>query len=491
MASRARARLRRGGWRRRLLWSALVLALLALLAAIAGVLVLQEQGVTPRALAPYLLKRSTGHNPLIEATGRMLDASLTSLDRGAASAPLPDGLGLGARARPAVPANGREVLVDDEASLRRAVQDASPGDVITLLPGSYRINGKVRPGPRGGTEAAPIVVRARDYGSVTIEMNAAEGFVVAQPWWRFENLTIRGACADHTTCEHAFHVVGKARHFAAVNNHVSDFNAHFKINGENGDFPDDGLIESNTLTNSGPRLTANPVVPIDLVAANGWLIRANLITDFTKRLGNLVSYGGFVKGAGSGNRFDGNLVICEHRVRGYPGQRVGLSLGGGGTGQSYCRDRKCVTEQEGAVLSNNLVMACSDDGFYLNSAARSKVLHNTLIDTAGITVRFPTSSADLTANLVDGPIKARDGGLVRASHNQSTAIAWLYAGRHPVRGLWRDPLQFEFGWDGEAPRLDAPADPLAARDLCGSQRRAGPRYGAFEDFGACLQGRER
>ena len=54
------------------------LALLALLfvGAVAGALAyLQAQGVAPRALAPYLLHRTSGHNALIEGAGRVIHAS--------------------------------------------------------------------------------------------------------------------------------------------------------------------------------------------------------------------------------------------------------------------------------------------------------------------------------------------------------------------------------------------------------------------------------
>ncbi len=468
------------------------LTLLTLLTGAAGAAVLlgflQERGIAPRALGPYLALRSGGHNPTIEAIGQQLQALLLRVDRGAigaAPAPIP-ALAVGAQEGAAAsPAGGREILVDNADAVRAAIFAAQAGDVLTLLPGDYRFNGSVKPGPHGGTEAAPIVVRARAPGQVRIELNAQEGFIVAKPWWRFENLAITGVCPDHNWCEHAFHVVGAASHFAARNNRIGDFNAHFKINGEDGVFPDAGLIEGNTLYNSGARLTRNPVTPIDLVAANGWVVRRNLISDFIKGGGDRISYGGFFKGGGKGNLFDRNVVVCEQRLRGMPGQRVGLSLGGGGTGQPYCRDGKCITEQEDGVLSNNLIASCSDDGVYINSAARSKLLHNTLIDTGGISVRFPSSSADEQGNLVDGAVRSRDGALLRSQASAATGGAWLYLGVHPVRALFRDSAQFDFGWRGEPPRRSAGSG-APERDLCGAPRPATPRYGAFEDFSACL-----
>lgn len=479
---------RKTGGARKLL---LRLALLGALAGIAGagavLLFLQDRGIAPRALGPYLGLRSSGHNPAIEAIGATMKSTLIRLDRGDAQlAPVPP-LALGAQPRPADGSvGGREIMVDTPDAVRAAVLAARSGDVITLMPGDYLFRGNVKPGQQAGMAGAPITVRARTPGQVRIYFNAQEGFIVIQPWWRFENLTIQGKCGEHRYCEHAFHVVGNAHHFAAVNNRISDFNAHFKINGDETDkFPDHGLIESNTLFNTSVRWTRNPVTPIDLVAASNWVVRRNVISDFVKGGGDLVSYGGFFKGGGMRNQFDQNLVVCEQLLRGAPGQRVGLSLGGGGTGKPYCRDLKCVTEQEEGVISNNLIASCSDDGFYINSAARSRIVHNTLVDTGGISVRFASSSADVEGNLVDGAVRSRDGGVLRTADNQTTATAMLYGGWHPVRSLFRDSSQFDFAWAGEAPlRRESASVPV--RDLCNALRPATARYGAFEDFSACL-----
>jgi hypothetical protein len=104
-------------------------------------------------------------------------------------------------------------------------------------------------------------------------------------------------------------VVGDAHHFAAVNNLMVDFDAHFKINAEHGRFPDHGLLESNTLRNNSIRMTFNPVTPVDLVAASHWVIRRNLISDFIKGDGDRISYGAFAKGAGSDNLMEQNVVL--------------------------------------------------------------------------------------------------------------------------------------------------------------------------------------
>ncbi|MFC5460193.1 right-handed parallel beta-helix repeat-containing protein [Massilia niabensis] len=457
---------------------------LAAAGAAAGVFYLQSQGVTPRALAPYLLKRTSGHNGVIVGAGQLAASTLLRLDRGAVQAYALPPLTLGAQPEgPPAPA-GNERLVASADEARQAIANAAAGDIITFLPGDYAIRGTVY-ARQAGSADAPIVVRAVRPGTVTIALNAGEGFAVSAPYWRFENLTIRGACRSDSSCDHAFHVVGKAHHFVARNNTISDFNAHFKINGIRGSFPDHGLIESNTLGNTAPRRTTHPVTPIDLVAASDWRIRANLIHDFVKSWGDRISYGAFAKGGAERTVFERNVVLCERALVGQPGQRVGLSFGGGGTGKRYCRDGRCITEHDGGVMRANLVSGCSDVGIYLNSAANTQVLHNTLLDTAGVQVRFSESGATVEGNLVDGALHSRDGGVLRVGDNLTTAIGWLYLGRHPQRVLFAEPKRLDLRWRDAAPRRDGGT---GGNDLCGATRGSGAGYGAFQDFHACVQG---
>jgi parallel beta-helix repeat protein len=152
-----------------------------------------------------------------------------------------------------------------------------------------------------------------------------------------------------------------------------------------------------------------------------------------------------------------------------------------------CRDKRCITEQNGGIMRANLITGCSDVGIYLNSAADSRIEDNTIVDTAGIDVRFPTSSARLDGNLVDGPIRSRDGGLVHEGDNQTSALWQAFAGLHPVRGLFVAPGAGDFRWSDEAPlRARGRGDDGAAVDLCGGQRLQPPAYGAFDSFGGCL-----
>ena len=467
---------------------ALAATLLAGCAVAAGLFAAERAGVMPRTLAPYIEKRSSGHNAVIVGAGQFASRSLLALDRGASGGgAVPDlaALTLGAQPQAAGTPGLDAGLVRDVAGMRAAMAAATPGATITLAPGSYRIEHRALEASRPGGAEAPIVVRAAQPGTVTLQSTVPVAIRVNAPHWRFENLAIDGACAAHDDCEHAFQVTGAASHFTAVNNTLQGFNAHFKINGAGGRFPDHGLIEANTLSNPAPRATRKPVTPIDLVAASDWTVRGNVIRDFIKAGGDRISYGAFAKGGGSGNLFERNLVWCEQTLAGQPGQRVGLSLGGGGTGKPYCRDGRCITEQERGVLRANLVVGCSDVGIYLNRAADTRIEDNTLVDTAGIDVRFATSSARIDGNLVDGPIRSRDGGLLHLGDNRDAGLWRSYAGLHPVRALFVAPAGADFRWNDAAPARATPRQDGV--DLCGGERARVSAYGAFEDFGACLR----
>jgi parallel beta-helix repeat protein len=470
----------------RLLLAGLLSLVFALALALAAVLDRVE--VPPRSLARYLEHRLSDHGPLLSGAGRWLGQTLTELDRGKNLQPLALPIRIGARSdAPALttPTGVRPVTVASADAARRAVETAQPGDAITFEPGTYRFAAPSIFLTHPGTASANIVVRAIRADTVVIEIENLEGFVVAAPYWRFENLTIRGVCAQHSACEHAFHVVGMAHHFVARNNTLVDFNAQIKVNGQDRRFPDDGLIEDNTIGNTSARQTENPVTPIDVVGASRWTIRGNLITDFIKAGGNLVSYGAFVKGGGAANRFQGNVVICEHLLRGAPGSRIGLSLGGGGSegGAGFCRDSGCAIEQRDGSIESNLIASCSDDGIYVNRGANSRILDNTLLDTGGIAVRFVESGAEVQGNLVDGAIRRRDGAALHAEDNLTTGAGVLYLGRHPQRDLFRDAASLDLVWAATPPRHASPArTPL---DLCRADRPSQPAFGAFEDISAC------
>lgn len=314
------------------------------------------------------------------------------------------------------------IVIKSEADLSQAISNARPGQILEIAPGSYSMTRSIRI-HNGGYAGHPIYLRAAVPGSVMIRSSAEEGFHLHAPYWVFENLVIQGVCPVHSNCEHAFHIVGKARNTVIRNNRIENFNAQIKVNGLADDWPDDGLIQFNTLSNTTRRDTGHPVTPIDIVGADRWLVADNRISNFIKGDGNQVSFGAFMKGNGSSGRIENNLIICTETNISQPGTRVGLSLGGGGTDIPLCRDKRCITEHSQGTIAHNVIAHCNDFGIYINKSNQSTIAGNTLINTYGIDVRFPASSATIAGNTLDGTIRSRDGAQVEAGGNRKEWVA--------------------------------------------------------------------
>ena len=329
-------------------------------------------------------------------------------------------------------AQGRIIRVDNVDDLYAAVANAQAGDTI-IVEGQnskpYAMRHKLLVN-RPGQPDAPITLKAKNLDDVELQFFPATGIVegihVVAPHWRFENLSIRGMCNEnlHSSCEHAYHIVGAADGTVVRNGRMVDFNAQIKGNGNVGPdpsgayiFPDDVLIEGNEFYSKTPRQTRNPVTPIDVVGGRRWIIRANYIHDFAKAGGNKISYAAFLKGNSRDGLFERNLVACEQLHRGQI--RLGLSFGGGGTSPDrICEDQTCSPEHQRGMMRNNIIANCPQDvGIYLNEAFESRVDHNLIFNAAGIDVRFAASSVSLQGNILQGRIRERDGGLAQTTNN--------------------------------------------------------------------------
>lgn len=378
----------------------------------------------------------------------------------------------------------RIVRVDSPSDFQEALRNADPGDVITLSPGRYRIDRRTISVNRPGTEEKPIVVRAESIGDVIVELNSLEGFLVRAPYWIFENLDIRGVCSSHSYCEHAFHVVGRGSGFVLRNSRVSEFNAAIKANGIDGPegqriFPDGALIKNNTFYNTSIRNTRSPVVPLDLVGTNHWIVRGNIIADFSKGQGDQISTGAFIKGNASYGVFENNLVICEYSHSG--GVRLGLSFGGGGTGRAAARDHDDSIEHTGGMVRNNVVMNCSDVGLYLNKARDTLVLNNIFYRTMGIDVRFEASTAEIRNNILTGRIRSRDGGTFVESNNLVAGSGIRGVFRPDFEDLFADPDRADFRLLNPGPIVNQGVRHDKLRDdFCGLIRGGNPDLGPFE-----------
>lgn len=402
---------------------------------------------TPMELVRYAEGRLRGHNKLEALAGPLLDwvrssqlrevpAELPTLGKGQQAQGLtpqrhdPAGRPLPAMALSApMRASWARFTPASVAELEAALQQARAGDVIELQPGEYLIRRKLRTGQAGQADA-PILLRARQPGTVTLVSTIIEILKVQHPYWVIENLDWQGRCSEHEYCgDHAVHVVGAAQGTVIRNNRMTDFNAHIKVNGEAGQWPDHGLVQFNTLNNTAPRrVIKNSITPFDLVGAHGWQVLDNRVSDFIRPDTRKPSYGIFMKGGSVGGRIERNLVICTTRDIAQPGLRVGISLGGGGTDPGLVRSPgEFRFEHREGLVQANVVAHCNDFGIDLNRAQGSQVRGNVLINTAGIDLR-QGSQASLSANTLDGRIRARDGSLAQTSDNRVGALGrWLAA----------------------------------------------------------------
>lgn len=312
-----------------------------------------------------------------------------------------------------------EILIADD-DFNKYVKTAKPGDIFAVYPGLYRLPRTIELSA-SGTAAAPITIRPATAGKVTIQVPVTIGFKVTGSHWTIEGVEFVGVCETDNNCEHAFQIVGDADHITIKNNRLIDFNAAIKGNGKIIDdmqqFPDHVTIEDNYIYNRRPRETGNPVTPIDVVGGQHWEIKHNFIADFAKAKGDKISYAAFLKGNSDHGLFERNLVICEWRSSG--GVRLGLSFGGGGTKDPrFCQGRSCTIQHYKGVMRSNIILNCPNDvGIYLNSAANTELINNTILNTAGVDVRFSGSFATLANNIIEGRVKERDGGRFREVNN--------------------------------------------------------------------------
>ncbi|GEM_PF-1970199 len=305
------------------------------------------------------------------------------------------------------------IIIENMTDFKNAVKTVTPGSTIYLAAGQYFIKDTLDL-EVAGTESKPIRLQSLNpQQPAELIINTQEGLLLKSPYWTISNLIFSGDCEFDDYCEHAIHLAGNAKYTVIKDNRFKNFNAHIKANGNyRGQFPDFVLIENNNFVNEWVRETKNPVTPIDVVGGSNWIIKQNFIADFAKQNKSRmsVSYGAFLKGAGRSSLFEDNFIACSWRLE-YQSAldiRVGVSLGGGGTDKRFCRDETCEFEYAEGKINNNTILNCSDVGIYLNKAMQSVISGNLLLSTLGIDARFPSTTAEISGNSLDGRIKSRD-----------------------------------------------------------------------------------
>ncbi|WP_177169836.1 chondroitinase-B domain-containing protein [Ectothiorhodospira marina] len=320
-------------------------------------------------------------------------------------------------------ADANSLEVRDDSALREALRDAAPGDTITLFPGDYFLPSLTL--RQSGESNAPIVLESLIPGAARLWSNHTTQLKIYGAHWHIIGLDFQGGHNTH----HALHIVAEAHHVRIEGNRFQNFHAAIKANGEGTPrtFPDEVRVTRNVFVNDYPRDNDSPVVPIDIVGGKNWHVTENFIADIAHAPHHTVrnTSAGFVKGGAQSAAFDSNLVICEWRHAG--GQRIGLSFGGGGTGQGLFDSRgtgNCQNDCPEAIdsrMTNNIILNCPNEpGIYLNRARDALVANNTIYNAYGIQARFPQTQAQVRDNLLTGTIWERDGGHAELIGNQTT-----------------------------------------------------------------------
>lgn len=330
----------------------------------------------------------------------------------------------------------RTVRVNSTLELLKAIAQARAGDDIVISAGHYKITQRQIYLSKQGTPNRPIRLRAENFSDVTINLDTYEGFVITGDYWVVENLIVNGVCIKDAKCEHAIHITG-AEQLIIRNNKLTNFNSTIKANaiGKAGSrrFPDNILFEYNTVYNDTSRKTNTSVTLIDVVTGDNWIIRKNFVANHSKHGSDNISYALFLKGNGNNGLIEKNIIDCQWSLPNDDYTRVGISLGGGGTGTKYCRNGSCPAEHTGGVIENNFVVNCSQDvAIYLNKAKGSRIVHNTLINSLGLDVRFNESSAIIINNALTGRIRSRDGGKIIVNENNTVLENALLSFPTPV-----------------------------------------------------------
>ena len=128
-------------------------------------------------------------------------------------------------------------------------------------------------------------------------------------------------------------------------------------------------------------------------------------------------------------------------------------------------------------------MNCPKDvGIYLNRSKNTRIVNNGIFNTAGIDVRFQSSSAHIVNNVMDGRVRQRNGG--RAKHENNLMLGDRMFGGVTLSDLYKDPVNGDFDLR-DPEKVVSRGLPVrnSGRDFCGNPRRtAAPDLGPM-DYG--------
>jgi hypothetical protein len=341
---------------------------------------------------------------------------------------------------PLAPASGQTVSVSTPAQLRDAVNSATAGLTILIADGVYNLDGIYL---RVDTPGVTLRSASGNRGAVILDGNylTTEIIQVVASNVTIADLTLREAY------DHPLHIMSgdssDTLDTLIYNVQVIDPGQQaIKINPATaGYYADNGVIACShiELTNAGRTHIRDDCYTggIDAHQARDWVIRDNLIEGFWCSSG--LSEHAIHLWRGSRD------PVIERNTLNNNARGVGLGLVTSGDGRTY-QDNPCPATQGyvdhfGGVIRNNAIFANSsglfasaagfDCGICLWNACNARVLNNTVYSSqapfSSIEWRFANTDATIASNLVNYPMRGRDGASANLMTNLTSAQAGWFA----------------------------------------------------------------
>jgi hypothetical protein len=339
---------------------------------------------------------------------------------------------------PLPPPSGTIVNVSTVSQLVNAVNAATSGTTILIANGTYNLNGAYlrlavpNVTLRSASGNREAVILDGNYQTTEIIQVVASNVTIA-------DVTLREAYY------HPIHVMsGDAAHTLNTliyNVHIVDPGEQaIKINPASaGYYTDNGVIACShiELTDAGRPYIRNNCYTggVDAHQSRGWIIRDNLIEGFWCS-GGLSEHGIHLWRGCRDTTVERNVL--RNNARG-----IGFGLTTDPGGRTYpdnpCPAASGYVDDFGGVIRNNFVYANSsglfasasgfDCGICVWNSCNARILHNTVYTTdpahtfSAIEWRFPNTTAALTNNLVNAPMRERDGAHGTLTNNLTNAQA--------------------------------------------------------------------
>lgn len=284
----------------------------------------------------------------------------------------------------------RTVRVSTASAIRQAMNEARPGDLIRIAPGSYTLSQQFWIETKG-TAANPIYLIADGArGSVRFTSTGDESFNVGggASYLVFEGFRVQGARSD------VFHIQDGAHHITLRNLHLSDAGPDgdvLKINQAH-----HITVEGCELARPGRRPGGSEAIwqeAIDLVDSDDSIIRRNFIHD----VGDMA---GYVKGGSKRVLIEENVI--ENQRGGADGNPIwGI---GGWTDRELLEGEQY--EAIDTIFRNNVIAHGAYGGLALFDAKNTLIEGNLFLNNAAAVIQSRAGNA---------PRESTDGIIIRGN----------------------------------------------------------------------------